>query len=224
MRFNVDVRSDCCSYRGRGVKEKSIVLRAAWLLIVCVSCQVSEAPQDEAVTSSSQSVTTPPIAQVFEAAIAVRDKAVTALVGRLAEGRVPPPDLKIAFYDGAGDLVETVPAVTVQGTSSGLVYATPSELLTDAHQWRAIAASSAKVIAGPLTQPVYVGQARGNISEFVSSFGYDGCPDCLAYYLCHCLWELDGVAPPWWCYTFESIHHEQDSCELITRLKPVPRD
>jgi hypothetical protein len=169
------------------------------------------------------------IAPVFESAIAVRDEATTAFFGRLAEGRPLPADLQNAFYDEDGDLLGLVPAAAVQGPSSGLVYATPTAPLSQTQQNKAIAASHAAVIVGDNAQPTYLGQAEGTISEFKEGYwkpefgGRPGCPHCLAYFLCVCLPQLEGVTldypPPEICRRFDDV---EGPCTPVVKLRPVP--
>jgi hypothetical protein len=208
----------------------SIFWRAVLLVMVCVSCQGAAAPQEEVTTSSSQLVIKP-AERVFLSAIAVRDQGTAALIGRLAKGQLLPAQLKIAFHDDSGALLDTISVVTVQGAGSGLVYAAPAAPLTDAQQAAAIAASSARVIVGSVTQSVYLGQAEGTISMFNEGYwppaadGYGGCPHCLQYFLCHCLPELEGVTlsqPPLVCLLLDLLFDEDPNCETPEELEPVP--
>lgn len=211
----------------------SICLRAVWLVMVCVSCQSVAMPQaEETETASSPLIL--PAARVFASAIAVRDQGTTALIGRLAIGQPLPTELKIALYDDGGALLEVIPTAPVRGASSGLVYAAPATPLTNAQQATAIAASSAKVIVGPVIQPViqpiYLGQAEGTISVFNEGYwapaldGYGGCPHCLEYYLCHCLPEVEGVTvsePPLVCILLDVVY-DGARCTPPAELEPVP--
>src|ERR1043165_6803106 len=98
----------------------SILCRSIPLVAIFASCSRPATPEPK--TSAGQE-SSQPASRVFQSAIAVRDESVTAFFGHLGRAKPAPPTLSIAFYDGAGAVLETVSNLDVQATSAGFVYA-----------------------------------------------------------------------------------------------------
>jgi hypothetical protein len=206
----------------------SILCRSIPLIVVCLSCAGSAAPEAK---TSAPPASPPPAGRVFQSAIAVRDESVTAFLGRLAPGKHAPSTVSITFYDGAGSELETLSNLDVQGSSSGLVYAAPNMELPKIRQQNIQKAVSAKVKTETEVEPVYLGQAEGTISRFregyrepqVSSVDGGGCPHCLAYFLCCCMEKTYGLRvnrEALGCSRFAACKRP---CEEIENFVPTPR-
>jgi hypothetical protein len=149
--------------------------------------------------------------------------------GRLAPGKRAPSTLSLAFHDGAGAVLETLPKLDVQASSTGFVYAAPSTALSKTQQQNIQHAVSAKAMTGSDGEPVYLGQAEGTISQFREGYrepqvlGVDGggCPHCLTYFLCCCMEQTYGMIVNREMLGCSKIKC-QYPCEKIKTLEPVP--
>jgi hypothetical protein len=205
----------------------SSLCRSIPLIAIVASCAGS-APEPK---TSAPPESSPPAGGVFRSAIAVRDESVTAFFGRLAPGkRAPPSTLSIAFYDSAEVEVERLSNLEVQVSSSGLVYAAPSKALPTKRQQNIQKAAGAKVDAGSVLVPIYLGQAVGSISRFrdgywdpkVASVHGGGCPDCLQYFLCCCMEKRYGFTVDREALGCSSFGACSRPCEEFSKLEPTP--
>jgi hypothetical protein len=203
----------------------SILLPALSMVTVCVSC--GEMAPSEARISPVNPVPGPVPGPVFESAIVARDESTTVLFGWLAPRMGLPAALTTTFYASDDTLLETVSLVPVQARS-GLVYAAPAAPLLGIAQQNVKDAVRAQVGSGMGAQSIYLGQAEGTISAFRSGYrgleggGYSGCPHCLAYFLCHCLEELEGVTLIRALALCPVLDKSSNECEQVRELEPLP--
>lgn len=170
----------------------SIFLRSLLVVMVGVSCGPRWAPEPRS------SPVQPASGPVFLRGVVARDSPTIVFFGKLAPREQMPARLITTFHGGDGALLQTVPLVPVQGTSSGLVYAAPRAPLKGADLQNVLEAVEARVGRGQRAQRIDLGKPVGTISAFSVDqesvySGYPGCPDCLEDYLCRCLGELEGV-------------------------------
>ncbi len=173
------------------------LVSAVCLAAVCMSCGTHEA-------RAAREPPGPPVNPLspLQNAIAVQDDVTVALFARLTKGMTPPQTVTITYYYHDNDHVETVletlTDASVQVSASGFVYAAPRALPAQATRDHIKMADSAKVTIGSGVYPIDLGHAAGIISNLERGpyyAQYPPCPDCLLYFLCHCLKTLYGVDP-----------------------------
>ena len=204
----------------------SMFLRVFSLVMACVSCATAVDPPEA--TTSARLAPPVPIKPWFQSAIATRDEGTSLFFGRLGAGKDVPSGLTIRYLDSAGKVLESVASVVVQGDTSGIVYAAPKTVLSGTAQDNLKNAVSAQVVIGLEVQSIDLGQAQGTISSFTPGYYgpeygvYSGCPDCLAYFLCHCLEDTDGVTLDQALSVCPVSNTWGRPCRSVDQIEPFP--
>jgi hypothetical protein len=162
------------------------LVSAACLATACLSCGTPEARTAREPAGSPAN----PF-PMFQNAIMVRDEYTVALFARLIPGVKAPPTLPITLYDH-GKVVDEIKAA-VHGSGSGFVYA-PQRLPVSATQKHISIADRAGIATGSGVSPMVLQDAAEVLPSLVP-YGYPPCPDCLIYFLCHCLTTPESLLP-----------------------------
>jgi len=136
-------------------------------------------------------------------AIAVIDDRTVALFARLIPGRTPPSTLTITFYGGENVLDEFEASVYVLGAD--VVHAVP--LKPPTIQEHTILGPRATVAMGSDVYPVDLW------------YSYPPCPDCITYFMCHCLKKMYGVNTP--VAPCPPVDNYLPACPVPDQFKPI---